>query len=76
MNVDTENLCSHLKRKLFDTDGEYHQIWVAIQQDDGLTAVARNRQLHVYRDGRKVLILAGKSLPKIVREDRICGLLE
>ena len=40
-----------------------------------LTAVVRSRQLHIYRNGKKVLVLAGKSAPKIIREDKICNLL-
>jgi hypothetical protein len=31
----------------------------------------RSRQLHIYRNGKKVLVLAGKSQPKIIREDAI-----
>ena len=36
-----------------------------------------NRQvkLHIYRNGKKVLVLAGKSAPKIVREDPVCGMI-
>ena len=45
MNIDTTNLCSHLQKKLFDTDGVYHPIWQAIQDDEELTAVVRSRQL-------------------------------
>ena len=61
MNIDTTNLCSHLQKKLFDTDGVYHPIWQATQDDEELTAVVRSRQLHIYRDGKKILILAGKA---------------
>ena len=39
-------------------------------------AVVRSRQLHIYRNGKKVLVLAGKSAPKIIREDPICDLLQ
>ena len=67
-------MCSHLKRKLFEEDGPYHRIWLALQEDDELTAVVRSRQLHIYRSGKKVLILAGKAAPKILREDRITEL--
>ena len=76
MQIDTTNMCSHLQRKLFDEDGEYHQIWLALQEDLELTAVVRSRQLHIYRDGKKILVLAGKSAPKILREDRICEMLK
>ena len=73
MNIDTSNMCSHLQRKLFEEDGVYHHLWIAIQEDPELTAVVRSRQLHIYRNGKKVLVLAGKSAPKVVREDRICS---
>ena len=75
MNIDTTNLCSHLQKKLFDTDGVYHPIWQAIQDDEELTAVVRSRQLHIYRDGKKILILAGKAKPKIIREDKLNKLI-
>ena len=74
MEIDTGNMCSHLKRKLFEEDGPYHKIWLALQADGELTAIVRSRQLHIYRNGKKVLILAGKAAPKIVREDRITEL--
>ena len=71
---DTTNLGSHLQRKLFDEDGIYHPIWTAMQDDPELTAVVRSRQLHIYRNGKKILVLAGKSAPKIIREDPLCEL--
>lgn len=74
MEIDTGNMCSHLKRKLFEEEGPYHKIWLALQADNELTAVVRSRQLHIYRNGKKVLILAGKAAPKILREDRITEL--
>ena len=74
MEIDTSNMCSHLKRKLFEEDGPYHKIWLALQADRELTAIVRSRQLHIYRNGKKVLILAGKAAPKILREDRITEL--
>ena len=74
MVIDTTNMCSHLQRKLFDEDGIYHPLWLAMQDDPELTAVVRSRQLHIYRNGKKVLVLAGKAAPKIIREDRICEL--
>ena len=73
--IDTANMCSHLQKKLFDEDGEYHRLWMAMLDDEGLTAVVRSRQLHIYRNGQKVLVLAGKSAPKILREDPICGMI-
>ena len=75
MTIDTTNMCSHLKKKLFEKDGVYHRLWEAVQDDPELTAVVRSRQLHIYRNGMKVLVLAGKSAPKIIREDKICELL-
>lgn len=68
-------MCSHLQRKLFEEGGEYHNLWTAIQSDGELSAVVRSRQLHIYRNGKKVLVLAGKSAPKIIREDPLCELL-
>ena len=45
-------------------------------KDDGtLTAVVRSRQLHIYRNGKKILILAGKAQPKIMREDKLNELI-
>lgn len=75
LTVDTTNMCSHLQKKLFEEEGVYHSLWQTMQADPELTAVVRSRQLHVYRNGKKVLVLAGKSAPKIIREDPICELL-
>ena len=75
MTIDTTNMCSHLQRKLFSADGEYRAIREQIETDPTLTAVVRSRQLHIYRDGKKILILAGKSAPKIIREDKLTELL-
>ena len=75
ITIDTTNMCSHLQRKLFDKEGEYHRLWLAMQDDTELTAVVRSRQLHIYRNGKKVLVLAGKAAPKIIREDRIGAML-
>ncbi len=75
ITLDTTNMCSHLQKKLFDKNGEYHRLWLAMQDDAELTAVVRSRQLHIYRNGKKVLVLAGKSAPKIIREDPICGMI-
>ena len=74
--IDTTNMCSHLQRKLFEEDGQYHSLWIAMQDDSELTAVVRSRQLHIYRNGKKVLVLAGKSVPKIIKDDPICNLLQ
>ena len=75
MTLDTANMCSHLQKKLFDEDGEYHRLWLAMQNDTELTAVVRSRQLHIYRNGKKVLVLAGKSAPKVLREDPVCEMI-
>ena len=75
VTIDTTNMCSHLQRKLFEEDGIYHPLWMAMQDDSELSAVVRSRQLHIYRDGKKVLVLAGKAVPKVIRKDRICELL-
>ena len=75
MTIDTTNMCSHLQRKLFSPDGEYRAILEQIETDATLTAVVRSRQLHIYRNGKKILVLAGKSAPKIIREDKLNKLL-
>ena len=75
MTIDTINMCSHLQKKLFDSDGEYYQIWKAIQNDGEISVVVRSRQLHIYRNGKKILVLAGKASPKIIREDKLNELL-
>ena len=74
--IDTTNMCSHLQRKLFEENGQYHSLWIAMQDDSELTAIVRSRQLHIYRNGKKVLVLAGKSVPKIIKDDPICNLLQ
>ena len=74
-SIDAANMCSHLQRKLFEKEGVYHPIWAAVLDDPALTAVVRSRQLHIYRNGKKVLVLAGKAAPKVIREDAICALL-
>ncbi len=73
--IDIAHMCSHLQKKLFDENGIYHHLWIAMQNDPELTAVVRSRQLHIYRKDKKVLVLAGKASPKIIREDKICELL-
>ena len=75
MTIDTTNMCSLLQKTLFLQGGEYYPIWKAIQEDKEITAVVRSRQLHIYRNGKKVLILAGKAQPKIVREDKLNELI-
>jgi hypothetical protein len=76
ITIDTTNMCSHLQKKLFEEDGIYHPLWLAMQDDPELTAVVRSRQLHIYRGGKKVLVLAGKAAPKIIREDEICKMIQ
>ena len=76
IDIDTSNMCSHLQKKLFEEDGIYHPLWLVMQDDSELTAVVRSRQLHIYRNGKKVLVLAGKSAPKIIREDKLCEMLQ
>ncbi len=73
MTIDTTNMCSHLQRKLLE--GEYKTIREQIEADLTLSAVVRSRQLHIYRDGKKILVLAGKSAPKIIREDKLNQLI-
>ena len=75
LTIDKTNMCSHLQKKLFEEDGIYHRLWIAMQDDPELTAVVRSRQLHIYRNDKKVLVLSGKAAPKIIREDRIRELL-
>ena len=68
-------MCRHLQQKLFAEGGEYCAIREQIENDPTLTAVVRSRQLHIYRDGKKILVLAGKSAPKIIRDDKLSELL-
>ena len=76
VDIDITKICSHLRHKLMDADGIYHHVWQTIQDDLELTAVVRSRQLHIYRNGKKVLVLKGKAAPQIVREDPVCKLLK
>lgn len=76
MTIDTANLCSRLRKKLFEPDGEYYSVWQVLQKDGTLTVAVRSRQLHIYRNGKKVLVLAGKAQPKVIREDRINQLVK
>ncbi len=75
MTIDTTNMCSHLQKKLFEPDGAYYHIWQAIQSDEEISVAVRSRQLHIYRNGQKILVLAGKALPKIIREDKLNELI-
>lgn len=73
--INAENMCSHLQKKLFEPNGIYHPIWQALQNQPEISAVVRARQLHIYRNGKKFLILAGKAKPKALLNDPICQLL-
>lgn len=73
--INAENMCSHLQKKLFEPNGIYHPIWQALQNQPEISAVVRARQLHIYRNGKKFLILAGKAKPKVLLNDPICQLL-
>ena len=75
-DIDTANMCSHLRHKLMDADGLYHHVWQTLQDDPELTAVVRSRQLHIYRNGKKVLVLKGKAEPQIVRDDPLDKLIK
>ena len=75
MTIDTTYMCSHLQKKLFEEDGIYHHLCLAMQDDPELTAVVRSRQLHIYRNGKKVLVLSGKAAPKVIREDKLCEMI-
>ena len=70
------NMRSHLQRKLFEEDGIYHPLWIAMQDDAEVTAVVRSRQLHTYRNGKKILVFAGKAAPKVIREDILCEMIQ
>ena len=75
MTIDTTNMCSHLQKKLFEEDGIYHHLWLAMLDDPEQTAVVRSRQLHIYRNDKKVIVLAGKADPKVIREDKLCEMI-
>ena len=75
-NIDTTNMCSHPRHKLMAAHGIHPPLWQTIQDDSELTAVVRSRQLHIYRNGKKVLVLKGKAEPQIVREDPIDELIK
>ncbi len=75
LTIDTTIICSHLQRKLFEEDGIYHHLWIAMRDDPELMVVVRSRQLHIYRNGKKVLVLAGRATPKVIREDKLCEIL-
>ena len=43
ITIDTTNMCSHLQKNLFEEDGIYYPLWLAMQDDPELTAVVRSR---------------------------------
>ena len=45
MIIGTTNMCSQLRKKLFDEDGVCHRLWLALHDDLELTAVVRSRHL-------------------------------
>ena len=59
-NFEDMPLCSHLKAKLAK-GGEYYAPAHRLLRDEAVTAKAISRQLHFYRNGKKFLILTGKS---------------
>lgn len=69
-------MCSHLQKRLFQPEGDYYPIWRAMQDDEEISAVVRSRQLHIYRNGKKILILAGRAQPKVIKEDKLNELLK
>ena len=75
MTIDTTNLCSHLQKKLFEPEGIYYPIWQAMQNDEELTAVVRSRQLHIYRNGKKILILSENILVNALVQIAGCTVL-
>ena len=56
---------------------------VAVRRDPQTVAVSwrylssdpMQTTFHIYRNGKKILVLAGKSAPKIIREDKLNKLL-
>ena len=48
---------------------------LVLQEDDVLTAVVRSRQLHIYLNEKKIVILAGKAAPKVFKEDSLATLI-
>ncbi len=55
---------------------KHDPLWITMQDDPELTAVVRSRQLRIYRNGKKIFVLAGKTAPKIIREDKLCEMLQ
>lgn len=76
IELDRTNMCSHLQKKLFEPNGIYFPVWEAMKDNPEITAVIRSRQLHISRNGKKILVLAGKAKPKFIAEDRLCELLK
>lgn len=55
--------------KIFSADGEYRKLRLMMQEAPEITAAVRNRQLHVYRNGKKIIILTGKAGIKVLKEE-------
>ncbi len=60
LDFETMPLCSQLKAKLAK-GGEYYKLVQRLGKDYRVEFKAIRRQLHVYRDGKKILILTGRS---------------
>lgn len=60
LDFETMPLCSHLKTKLAK-GGEYYKLVQRLSKDYRYDFKAIRRQLHIYKDGKKVLILTGRS---------------
>ena len=43
--------------------------------NSALQGGGRRSQLHIYRNGKKILVLAGKAQPKVIREDKLNELI-
>ena len=70
--INAENMCSHLQKKLFEPNGIYHPIWQALQNQPEISAVVRARQLHIYRNGKKLAQLKTSVATKSDVSQRWC----
>lgn len=59
-DFETMPLCSHLKAKLAK-GGEYYKLVQRLSKDYRYDFKAIRRQLHIYKEGKKVLILTDRS---------------
>ena len=76
ITIDTINMCSHLQKKLFEKDGEFYSLWIAMQNDSELTAVVRSRQLHIYRNGKNYETYANGQQLTVTMKDKVVELAE